>query len=168
MVATKPNTCGHKRQTMLIKQPSEKLDALSVKSLKSVVTPAALEEPSAYLETAIMEMMKKIMEAVTHLMKSFKKKKHRRFDYLAFFFVFNAAEKERQTSGVSHRQRPAETFEPLVEFGGIGEEQEGGSQELQQGDGDEGRRCRRRETHERDEAESLKGRKQMSFTFICC
>lgn len=33
-------------------------------------TPAALEEPSAYLDTAIMEMIKKMMEAVTHLMKS--------------------------------------------------------------------------------------------------
>lgn len=37
-------------------------------------TPAALEEPSEYLDTAIMEMMKKIMEAVTHLMKSFERK----------------------------------------------------------------------------------------------
>lgn len=32
--------------------------------------PAAFEEPSEYLDTAIIEMMKKIMEAVTHLMKS--------------------------------------------------------------------------------------------------
>lgn len=39
------------------------------------LTPAALEEPSAYLDTAIMEMMKKIMEAVTHLMKSLREKK---------------------------------------------------------------------------------------------
>lgn len=41
---------------------------------KISLTPAALEEPSAYLDTAIMEMMKKIMEAVTHLMKSFERK----------------------------------------------------------------------------------------------
>lgn len=34
--------------------------------------PAALEEPSTYLDTAIMEMIKKMMEAVTHLMKSIK------------------------------------------------------------------------------------------------
>lgn len=32
--------------------------------------PAALEEPSAYLDTEIMETMKKIIAAVTHLMKS--------------------------------------------------------------------------------------------------
>lgn len=38
------------------------------------VTPAAFEEPSEYLDTAIIEMMKKIMEAVTHLMKSFERK----------------------------------------------------------------------------------------------
>lgn len=38
-------------------------------------TPAALEAPCEYLDTAIMEMMKKIMEAVTHLMKSFERKK---------------------------------------------------------------------------------------------
>lgn len=38
------------------------------------LTPAALEEPSGYLDTAIMEMMKKIMEDVTHLMKSFRKR----------------------------------------------------------------------------------------------
>lgn len=37
-------------------------------------TPAALEEPSTYLDTAIMEMIKKMMEAVTHLMKSFERK----------------------------------------------------------------------------------------------
>lgn len=37
-------------------------------------TPAALEEPSEYLDTEIMEMMKKMMEAVTHLMKSFERK----------------------------------------------------------------------------------------------
>lgn len=37
-------------------------------------TPAAFEEPSTYLDTAIMETMKKIMDAVTHLMKSFKRK----------------------------------------------------------------------------------------------
>lgn len=34
-------------------------------------TPAALEEPSTYLDTEMMEMMKKMMEADTHLMKSF-------------------------------------------------------------------------------------------------
>lgn len=41
---------------------------------KVAFTPAALEEPSTYLETAIMEMIKKMMEALTHLRKSFKVK----------------------------------------------------------------------------------------------
>lgn len=61
-------------------------------------TPAALEEPSTYLDTAIMEMMKKIMEAVTHLKKSFErkerntivqmkhKKKNKKKSFLRFIF----------------------------------------------------------------------------------
>lgn len=54
---------------------------------KMSLTPAALEDPSAYLDTAIMEMMKKIMEAVTHLMKSFEgKQTETQPNYLAFVF----------------------------------------------------------------------------------
>lgn len=43
--------------------------------------------------------------------------------------------------GCSHHKRPEETFKPLVEFGGVSEQQEESSQELQQGNCHEGH-CR--------------------------
>lgn len=94
--------------------------------LNSNFTPAALEAPSPYLDTAIMEMMKKIMEAVTHLMKSFKKKIK---CYITLYFsqLWNSEiYKSKSTvkfyilyDNCSHHERPEEAFKPLIEFGGV-------------------------------------------------
>lgn len=113
-------------------------------------TPAALEEPSAYLDTAIMEMMKKIIEAVTHRMKSLERKetvqmKHFKKKKVLLCFI----------SSMTHHQRPEEAFEPLIEFSGVGKQQEESSQELQQRDGHKSRCCGCREAHKRYKGKNL-------------
>lgn len=72
-------------------------------------TPAALEEPSAYLDTAIMEMMKKIIEAVTHRMKSLERKetvqmKHleKKESFIVFYFLDDSPSEARGSLWTSH------------------------------------------------------------------
>lgn len=117
------------------------------------VTPAALEEPSTYLDTAIMEMMKKIMEAVTHRMKSLNKERNSSGEALTIkkkSFIVLCFPND------SHHQRPEEAFEPLIEFSGVGKQQEESSQELQQRDGHKSCCCGCREAHERHKGKNLR------------
>lgn len=103
-----------------------------------------------------MEMMKKMIDAVTHLMKSYEgrgkvydpwNKGNKNKVFLSFLFHF--------ISG-SHHKRPEEASEPLVEFGGVSKQQEERSEELQQGNCHESCRRWRREAHKRHEGENLK------------
>lgn len=102
--------------------------------LKRNFTPAALEAPSTYLDTAIMEMMKKIMEAVTHLMKSFNRKEIQKnksnFTLCSTSFPCGIVRPPKASKSTvrfyiscensSHHKRPKEAFKPLIEFGGVG------------------------------------------------
>lgn len=56
-----------------------------------------------------------------------------------------------------HHKRPEEALEPLVELGGVREEQEECRQEFQQGDRHKSSRGGRREAHERHERQDLRG-----------
>lgn len=58
--------------------------------------------------------------------------------------------------GESHRERPEEAGEALVEFVGISKHQDHRRHELQQGDCDEGGRRGRGEAHKRQEGDDLK------------
>lgn len=68
----------------------------------------------------------------------------------------NHSSKVSFPKGESHRERPEEAREPLVEFVGISKHQDHRRHELQQGDCDEGGRRGRGEAHKRQEGDDLK------------
>lgn len=122
-----------------------------------------------------MEMMKKIMEAVTHLMKSFERKERNTMiqrekpNSYGYFFLFSTGRQFYSCTRVcistakfyilfencSHHKRPQKAFKPLIEFGGVSEQQEESSQELQQGNCHKGCCPGCRKTHKRYEGQSL-------------
>lgn len=62
------------------------------------------------------------------------------------------------TQNSPHHKRPEEALEPLVEFGGVREEQEERPQEFQQRDRHKSGRGGRREADERHKRQDLRGR----------
>lgn len=58
-------------------------------------------------------------------------------------------------SPMTHHQRPEEAFEPLIEFSGVGKQQEESSQELQHRDGHKSCCCGCREAHKRYKGKNL-------------
>lgn len=116
-----------------------------------------------------METMKKMIDADTHLMKSFKKnkwqekskQKHWKSVFIGIkWLLYSLNHFKIGTSpqlniiyalyeNCTHQKRPEEAFKSFIEFGGVGEQHEESSQELQQGDRHEACSRGRRETHER-------------------
>lgn len=77
--------------------------------------------------------------------------------YITTYCVFlsNLYDNCRVFYFISHRQRPEEAFKPLVELGGVGEQEEESFHEAQQGDCQIASCCRCRKTHKRYERKNL-------------
>lgn len=91
-----------------------------------------------------------MMEAVTHLMKSWRYKEAKIRCTLVQLW--------EAPSQTTHHERPAEALEALVKLGGVGEEQEERRQELQQRHRHKSGGSGGREAHERHERQDLRRR----------